>query len=100
MVDIISAIATPLAMVMVAAIELINIRSRKTQEQKAKLREEETRLMMQMTEANCKLATVTALAVTGHQTNGNVEEALEASDKVQHEYEQFKTRAMAKAICR
>lgn len=99
MVEIISAVATPVAMVMVAVIELINIRSRKRDEQKAKLREEETRLMMQMTETNCKLATVTALAVTGHQTNGNVEEALEASEQVQREYEQFRTRAMAKAIC-
>ena len=64
------------------------------------IRAEESRLSMEMMFATCKLATVTAKAVTGHKTNGDVEDALEESDRAQEQYEDFKTQLAAQQVAK
>lgn len=67
-----SSLLSAAAVVLVAIIETRNGQSRKRTEARAARRAEESRLSMEMMFATCKLATVTAKAVTGHKTNGSV----------------------------
>ena len=83
------------AVIVVAVIETRNGQSRKRTEARAERRAEESRLSMELMSATCKLATVTAKAVTGHKTNGDVEEALEAAGQARQEYEDFKIKLAA-----
>ena len=90
-----SSLLSAVAVVIVAVIETRNSKSRKRTEARAARRAEESRLSMELMSATCKLATVTAKAVTGHKTNGDVEEALEAAGQARQEYEEFKTQLAA-----
>lgn len=94
-VEIVATAISSLAVIIVAIIETVNVRAKKKEEKKACQREEELRLMLEMMNANCKLSTVTALALTGGKLNGNVEEALEDSDKVRKKYADFQNRLIA-----
>ena len=89
-----------LALIVVAVIETMESKSRKRNEARAARRAEESRLSMELMSAACKLSTVTAKAVTGHKTNGDVEEALEMSKEAQEQYERFKTRLAADQVAK
>ena len=90
-----SSLLSAAAVIIVAVIETRNSKSRKRTEARAARRAEESRLSMELMSATCKLATVTAKAVTEHKTNGDVEEALEAAGQARQEYEEFKTQLAA-----
>ena len=91
-------VMSALALIIVTIIETGNNRSRKRTELRAQRRAEESRLSMELMSAACKLSTVTAKAVTGQKTNGDVEEALEASQQAQKEYEHFKNQIAADQV--
>ena len=95
-----SSLLSAAAVVLVAIIETRNGQSRKRTEARAARRAEESRLSMEMMFATCKLATVTAKAVTGHKTNGDVEDALDESDRAQGQYEDFKTQLAAQQVAK
>lgn len=58
-------------------------------EERAKLREKESRLSMKMLDATLQLSIVTSNAVTGGHNNGNVERAKAAAEAAQIEYHTF-----------
>ncbi|MEG1492620.1 MAG: hypothetical protein RR394_10250 [Oscillospiraceae bacterium] len=85
-----------LAGVIVAIIELRGARERKLAakeaartEMRASQRAEESRLSMELMSASCKLGVVTAKALTHQHVNGDVEEAMNAAEKAQTEYDKF-----------
>lgn len=88
------------ALVLVAVIETGNRRDRKRTEARSARRAEESRLSMEMMSANNKLSLVTAKKVMGHQTNGDVEDAMQAALRAQQEYEDFKTRLAAGQVAK
>ena len=98
--QILTGIMSAIALIVVAVIETKNSRSKKKSEERAERRQEESRLAMQMMAATCKLAVVTAKAVTGQKTNGDVEEALKAAGEAQQDYEDFKTRLAAQQVAK
>lgn len=84
------------ALVLVAIIEAVAARERKQAkvdkeriEHRAKIRERESHLSMEMMSATCALALVTAKKVNGKQTNGDVEESMEKAVKAQEDYSDF-----------
>lgn len=72
---------------------LIGARSEKRRikdERRAELRQRESMLSLKLMDATLKLASVTAIAVTGSgKLNGNVEEARKAAEEVGQEYADF-----------
>lgn len=93
--------------IVVAVVEAIAARDRK----KAKSREdtlkrheqqraEEARLAMTMNSATLKLCVVTANALTGGHNNGNVEQAKEAAQKAEAEYDAFMQRLAANQMAK
>lgn len=94
----IPALLNAAALVLVAVIETRNHRMARRSEKRAARRTEENMLAMEMMLANCKLSTVTAKAVTGHKTNGDVEEALVAAKEAREAYEDFKKRLSAEQV--
>lgn len=65
-------------------------RRRKKDEHRAELRQRESMLSLKLMDATLKLASVTAIAVTGSgKLNGNVEEARKAAEDVGQEYADF-----------
>ena len=69
-------------------------------EKHAAVRAEESRLSMEFMSASCKLGVVTAKAVTGQHTNGDVEEAMQAAQAAQNRYYSFINSTAAKQIVR
>lgn len=67
---------------------------------RAETRAEESRLSMNFMSASCKLGVVTAKAVTGQHTNGDVEEAMQAAQEAQSRYYSFINSTAAKQIVR
>lgn len=100
LIALVSSLLSAAAVVIVAVIETRNGQSRKRTEARAARRAEESRLSMEMMFATCKLATVTAKAVTGHKTNGDVEDALREADRAQEQYEDFKTQLAAQQVAK
>lgn len=88
-ISIVCAVIAAFAAIMVAVIETKNSKQRKRTEERAKVREKESRLSMQMMSAAIDLGYVTSLAVTGGHTNGNVEAAQKKAQAAQKEYEDF-----------
>ena len=91
--------------VIVAIIELIANRDRKRTkkltedlEKRAALREEESRLSMQMNYATLQLSIVTANALTGGHNNGNVEQAKMNAQKAELDYQHFLQKVAASTI--
>lgn len=82
-------IINALVLVIVA---LIN-RNQKTEhsknEERAKARETESRLSMDLMEATSELSDVIAIAVSGGHVNGNVEQARERAKAARENYRQF-----------
>jgi hypothetical protein len=86
----------------VAIIEFRAARDRRKEEaeiertkKQATRRAEESQLSMELMSANCKLAVVTAKALTNQKLNGDVEEAMEASRKAQEQYNAYIRREAA-----
>ena len=84
------------ALIIVAIIEAVAMRERKQDkldkariEHRAKIRERESHLSMEMMSATCALALVTAKKVNGKQTKGDVEESMEKAVKAQEGYSDF-----------
>lgn len=91
--------------VIVAIIELIASKDRKRTkkftedlEKRAALREEESRLSMQMNYATLQLSIVTANALTGGHNNGNVEQAKMNAQKAELDYQHFLQKVAASTI--
>lgn len=91
--------------IVVAVIEALAARDRmkaKKDRERAEaryaLREEESRLSMQMADATLQLSIVTANALTGGRNNGNVERARQAAAKAEAEYEAFHNRLAAHEV--
>ena len=95
------------AAIFVAVIEALAARDRRNAKKEGEkadaryaLREEESRLSMQMADATLQLSIVTANALTGGRNNGNVERARQAAAKAQAEYEAFHNRLAAHEVAR
>ena len=58
-------------------------------EERAKIRERESRLSMEMMNATCALSLVAAKKLTGQHTNGDVEEAMTKARAAQAKYDDF-----------
>ena len=91
--------------VIVAIIELLAAKDRKQTkkftedlEKRAALREEESRLSMQMNYATLQLSIVTANALTGGHNNGNVEQAKMNAQKAEADYQHFLQKVAASTI--
>lgn len=88
-VSVLCAALAAFASIMVAIIESKNAKQRKRTEERAAIRERESRLAMQMQNAAIELGYVTSIAVTGGHTNGNVEAAQKKARDAQKAYEDF-----------
>lgn len=71
---------------------------RREASEKAKIRAKESRLSMAMQNANCMLAVVTAKAVLHQHTNGDVEEAMNAAQTAETDYNEFLREISAEKI--
>lgn len=78
-----------LAAIIVAIIEVRGQRDRRKSEERAKRRETEYRLSMDLILANAELAEVICIAVTGGQLNGNVEAAQRKMTTAKQAYRDF-----------
>lgn len=67
-------------------------------EERAKARETESRLSMDLMEATSELSDVIAIAVSGGHINGNVEEARERAKKAREAYRNFVRDQAAKNV--
>ena len=97
-IEIASAVVSATAIIVVAIIETRNKCRQNIEESRRQRREKETRLSMELISASVDLAYVTSLAVTGGQTNGNVEEAQKKAVKAQEAYEDFLKAETAHAV--
>lgn len=89
LIPVICAVIAAASAILVAKIETDNKKQRKQTEERAKVRERESRLSMKMMNAALDLCYVTSLAVTGGHTNGNVEEAQKTAKDAQKDYADF-----------
>lgn len=87
--SIIAAIISAIAAVMVAKINARQEKQNKEINEHNKRREQEAILSGKMVAALCGLSEVTAEAVRGGYTNGNLEAAQKAAEKAEQEYEDF-----------
>lgn len=90
------ALLSSAALVLVAIIEAVATRERRQAKgerersiKRAERREQESVLAMEMMDANCALSLVNAKKLMGHQTNGDVEEAMEKAMAAQANYNKF-----------
>ena len=91
--------------VIVAVIEAFAQRDRKAAqkdreqiERNAKIRARESRLSMDMMAANSELCDVICIAVSGGQTNGNVERARKKAREAREAYDAFLRDTAAEAV--
>lgn len=98
MVEILCATISAAALIIVAVIGRNNKIREGKEEQRAALREKESRLSMDMMAANCELCDVISLAVTGGHTNGNVEAAQKKVRAAKEAYEKFLRDTAAHAV--
>lgn len=83
---------------LIAWMEVRATKDRKRSERRAVLRAEESRLSMQLMDANCQLSEVTANALTNGHNNGNVEAAKKAAAKAKTEYYEFLKKTSAETM--
>ena len=88
------------ATIVVAIIEAKASKDRKRSSERAKRRETESRLSMELMSASVDLSYVTSLAVTGGHTNGNVEAAQKKAKAAQDNYEAFLMAETAHAVAK
>lgn len=89
MTEIICAGLSAVALVAVAIINKRDKESKRRTEERAKIREKESRLSMAMMCSTSELCHVVSLAVTGGHTNGNVEAAQVKAAQDREAYNQF-----------
>lgn len=99
-VAIVCALEGAVAAIIVAIIETSSRRRHKREEQRAKRRELESRLSMELQCATLELSYVTSLAVTGGHTNGNVEAAQKRAMEAKRAYEDFIRDEAAHAVAK
>lgn len=92
----ITAILSPVALILVALIEMRASRDRKVDqayksktERREHQRAEESRLGMQMMDASLELGVATAIAVEQHKCNGEMHAAKDSAARVREEYRAF-----------
>lgn len=78
-----------ITLIVVAYIETNNRKQRKKSEERAAIRERESRLGMELMVSTSQLSDVISIAVTGGHTNGNVEEAQTRARKAREAYDDF-----------
>lgn len=88
------------ATIVVAIIETKASKNRSRTEERAKRRETESKLSMELMSASVDLSYVTSLAVTGGHTNGNVEAAQKKAKAAQDNYEAFLRSETAHAVAK
>ena len=93
-----AAIISSAALVAVAVIQTHAAADKKRTEARARRREVESRLSMELMSATMDLAYVTSLAVTGGHVNGNVEAAQEKAEKANDKYKEFLRAEAAHAV--
>ena len=89
MYEIACTLITSISSIVVAIVGAIIIHSNKMTENRAKARERESRLSMNMMYAACKLSKGTALAIKNNHCNGEMEAGLEAVDGAMLDYDTF-----------
>ena len=89
---------TAVASVIVAAIGMNVRKSNAKMEERAKLRQRESMLSLQMMDATLQLSVVASNALTGGKNNGNVAKAREAAEKAAAEFDQFMREVTAHEI--
>lgn len=89
MTEIIPALLSAFALVLVALINRRTARIEKTNQKTAACRERESRLSMDMMAASIELADVTAYALAGGRLNGNVERARQKAAQAREAYDAF-----------
>lgn len=78
-----------ITLIVVAYIETNNRKQRKKSEERAALRERESRLGMELMVSTSQLSDVISIAVTGGHTNGNVEAAQKRAREAREAYDDF-----------
>lgn len=98
MTEIICAVITATAAIVVAVIERRNKIQNKKIEERAEKRAQESRLAMDLMYANCALSLTTAKKLANMHTNGDVEEAMTAARLAQDNYMDFIRDEAAKTL--
>ena len=75
--------------IVVAIINGIMLNDRKRVDARAEVRAKESRLSLALMHSTCKLCMVSAKAILGQKTNGDIAEALNAAKAADAEYSQF-----------
>lgn len=98
MTEIVCAVITAVATIIVALVGANIRRSNARMEERAKLRQRESMLSLKMMDATLQLSIVTANALTGGHNNGNVKRARDAADAAAKEFEDFMREVTAHEI--
>lgn len=99
-VDILGFIISALSLIIVALINKNQKAEQSKAEERAKAREQESRLSMDLMEATSELADVIAIAVSGGHVNGNVESAREQAKIARENYHNFVHDLAAKNVAK
>lgn len=96
MVELVSALAAPIAAIIVAIVEWRAAKDRKAMkkaqelaDQRQKIRDDEMALLLDIMLANMQLSQVTARALSGGKNNGNVEEAEKSAANAVAKFNKF-----------
>jgi len=100
MTEIICAIITGIASIIVAMVGVSIKRANKNAEKHSELRQKESLLSLRMMDATLQLSVVTSNALTGGHNNGNVERARAAAQKAANDYEEFMREATVLEVCK
>lgn len=95
-----SAVCSAGALIAVALINKHAAEERKIAESREARRIKESRLHMELLDAQCELSEVITIAVTGGHTNGNVEAAQEKAQAARTKYREFLRGVAAEEINR
>ena len=89
-----------LAAIIVAVVEAIAARERKHTKEDRELRQQESRLSMDMMFTTSEMCDVLCIALQGGHTNGNVESARDAAKKAREAYTTFLRDQAASKVAR
>jgi len=89
MTEIICAAISAVAAISCAVVSAKHTKNQKREEKRAELRAAENRLMLDMINANSKLAIGTAMAIKNGIANGELEKGLQAIKSCDEKYEKF-----------
>lgn len=89
MTDIICAAISALAALSCTFVSVRSSKNQKRADKRAELRASESRLMLDMINANSKLTIGTAVAIKNGKSNGEIEKGLQAVKECEDKYEKF-----------